>query len=76
MAHDSRKAVLTALVANTALTVFKFFAALLSHSTSMMNEAIHSLMDSIGLKVAEKPRDGNRSLNYKLLLNLPAGGAN
>lgn len=73
MAYDSGKAVLTALVADPVLTVFKFFAALLSHSASMMNGASHSLMDSIGLKVAEQPLNDDRSLNYKLLLNLPAG---
>jgi zinc transporter 9 len=80
MAHDSRKAVLTALVANTLLTVLKFFAALLSHSASMMNEAIHSLMDSlnqaflfIGLKVAEKPPDEHYAFGHgqkKYLWNL------
>jgi cation diffusion facilitator family transporter len=47
MANSTRTAVLTALVANTILTVLKFFTALLSHSASMMNEAIHSLMDSL-----------------------------
>jgi len=62
--HGSRKAVLTAIVVNAVLTVLKFIAALVSHSASMMNEAIHSLMDTlnqgflfIGLKAAERPPD-------------------
>ncbi len=80
MAHGSGKAVITALVANAILTVLKFIAALLTHSASMMNEAIHSLMDSlnqgfllIGLKVAEKPADEEYAFGHgqkKYLWNL------
>ena len=80
MAHSSSKAVITALVANTILTVLKFFAATVTHSASMMNEAIHSLMDSlnqafllIGLKVAEKPADEEYAFGHgqkKYLWNL------
>ena len=80
MAHGSSTAVITALVANTILTVLKFAAALLTHSASMMNEAIHSMMDSlnqgfllIGLKVAEKPSDANYAFGHgqkKYLWNL------
>ncbi len=47
MAHGSSTAVITALIANAILTVLKFAAALLTHSASMMNEAIHSMMDSL-----------------------------
>ena len=64
MAHGVRKAVVTALIANTILTVLKFIAAMFSSSASMMNEAIHSLMDSlnqafllVGLNVAKRPAD-------------------
>ena len=64
MAHGARKAVVTALIANTILTVLKFIAAMFSSSASMMNEAIHSLMDSlnqafllVGLNVAKRPAD-------------------
>ena len=80
MAHGSSKAVITALVANAILTVLKFAAALLTHSASMMNEAIHSMMDSlnqgfllIGLKVAEKPSDADYAFGHgqkKYLWNL------
>jgi len=80
MAHGSSKAVITALIANAALTVLKFMAAMMTHSASMMNEAIHSLMDSlnqcfllIGLKVAEGPADADYAFGHgqkKYLWNL------
>jgi zinc transporter 9 len=80
MAHGSSTAVITALIANAILTVLKFAAALLTHSASMMNEAIHSMMDSlnqgfllIGLKVAEKPSDADYAFGHgqkKYLWNL------
>ena len=80
MAHGSSKAVITALVANTILTVLKFIAAMLTHSASMMNEAVHSMMDSlnqgfllIGLKVSAKPSDAVYAFGHgqkKYLWNL------
>jgi cation diffusion facilitator family transporter len=80
MAHGSRKAVVTALFANTVLTVLKFIAAVFSHSASMMNEAIHSLMDSLnqaflllGLNVARRPADADYAFGHgqkKYLWNL------
>ena len=80
MAHESSKAVITALVANAILTVLKFVAAMLTHSPSMVNEAIHSMMDSlnqgfllIGLKVAERPADIDYAFGHgqkKYLWNL------
>lgn len=80
MAHGSSKAVITALVANAILTVLKFIAATVTHSASMMNETIHSLMDSlnqgfllIGLKVAERPADAEYAFGHgqkKYLWNL------
>lgn len=80
MAHGSSKVVITALIANAVLTVLKFIAAFLTHSASMMNEAIHSMMDSlnqgfllIGLKVAEGPADADYAFGHgqkKYLWNL------
>jgi zinc transporter 9 len=80
MAHGSSKAVITALVANAILTVLKFIAAMLTHSASMMNEAIHSMMDSlnqgfllVGLRVAERPSDTDFAFGHgqkKYLWNL------
>jgi zinc transporter 9 len=79
-AHGSSKAVITALVANAILTVLKFIAAMFTHSASMMNEAIHSMMDSlnqgfllVGLKVAERPADAEYAFGHgqkKYLWNL------
>ncbi len=80
MAHASRKAVVTALFVNSLLTIFKFIAAVLSHSASMMNEAIHSLMDSLnqafllfGLNAARQPADADYAFGHgqkKYLWNL------
>jgi len=64
MSHSSRRAVLTAIFSNGIVTILKFAAASLSGSASMMNEAIHSLMDTAnqgflfrGLKESERPAD-------------------
>ena len=64
MAHSSRRAVITAIVSNSIVTVMKFAAALLSGSASMMNEAIHSMMDTAnqgflfrGLLESDRPAD-------------------
>lgn len=64
MAHGSKKAVITAILANGIVTVIKFFAAALSGSAAMMNEAVHSLMDTLnqaflllGLREAHRPPD-------------------
>lgn len=46
-ANGSKKAVLYAIVVNAVITVLKFFAAFATHSAAMMNEAVHSLMDTI-----------------------------
>ena len=46
MATGSKKAVVIAIVANAIVTVLKFFAAVVTGSASMMNEAIHSVMDT------------------------------
>ncbi len=64
MAHASRKAVLTAIASNFTVTVIKFIAGAGSGSASMINEAVHSLMDTLnqgflflGLRESEKPAD-------------------
>ena len=80
MANSSKKAVLTAIVSNSIVTVIKFIAAVFSGSASMMNEAIHSLMDTLnqgflysGLVVAERPADKHYAFGHgqkKYLWNL------
>ena len=80
MAHGSRKAVITAIMANSIVTVIKFIAAMVGGSASMMNEAVHSLMDTLnqafllrGLVVAEQPADARYAFGHgqkKYLWNL------
>lgn len=80
MAHSSRKAVITAIVSNGIVTVMKFAAALLSGSASMMNEAIHSMMDTAnqgflfrGLLESDRPADQYHAFGHgqkKYLWNL------
>ena len=64
MTSGSRTAVLAAISGNALLTVLKFGAALVGHSASMMNEAVHSLVDTLnqiflylGLHFGSKPPD-------------------
>ncbi len=80
MAHGSKKAVLTAIMANGIVTAIKFMAALVGGSAAMMNEAVHSLMDSLnqaflflGLWEAERPADQKFAFGHgqkKYLWNL------
>lgn len=80
MAHGSRTAVLTAIVSNALVTVIKFIAAMISGSAAMMNEAVHSLMDTlnqgfllIGLYQGGRPADEHYAFGHgqkKYLWNL------
>ena len=47
MASGSQRAVITAIAGNGILTVLKFAVAVPTHSAAMMNEAVHSLMDTL-----------------------------
>lgn len=80
MAHQSRSAVVAAIAGNGILTALKFGAALLTHSASMMNEAVHSLMDTanqvfllMGLIRGSRPADRTYAFGHgqkKYLWNL------
>jgi len=80
MTSGSRTAVLAAISGNTLLTVLKFGAAFVGHSASMMNEAIHSLVDTLnqvflylGLHFGSKPPDRQYAFGHgqkKYLWNL------
>ncbi|MBB5210856.1 cation diffusion facilitator family transporter [Microbulbifer hydrolyticus] len=80
MAQGSKKAVLYAICVNGIITVLKAGAALVTHSAAMMNEAVHSLMDTlnqifllIGLKRGEQPADRQYAFGHgqkKYLWNL------
>jgi len=80
MASGSRRAVVTAIVGNGTLTVLKFAVALPAHSAALMNEAVHSLMDTlnqifllIGLVQGERRADARYAFGHgqkKYLWNL------
>ncbi len=80
MSHGSKKAVITAIITNSMVTITKFFSAILSGSAAMMNEAVHSLMDTLnqcfllfGLKAAEGEADETYAFGHgqkKYLWNL------
>ncbi len=64
MSSNSKKVVLVAICGNAVLTILKFTVAVPTQSAAMMNEAIHSLMDTLnqlfllmGLKSGSRPAD-------------------
>jgi len=70
-ASNPRKSVLAALMANTAIAIAKFVAAMISGSTSMLAEAFHSVADTgnqalllLGMKRAERPPDEDHPFGH------------
>jgi cation diffusion facilitator family transporter len=66
MASGSKKVIVAALIGNTLISISKFAAALITGSSAMLSEGIHSLVDTgnqilllYGLKQAKKPADEN-----------------
>ena len=64
MAASSKKVIYAALVGNTLIAITKFAAAAFTHSSAMLSEGIHSLVDTgnqvlllYGLKRARRPAD-------------------
>jgi zinc transporter 9 len=80
MAQGSKKAVIYAITGNAIVTVLKFGAAFATHSAAMMNEAVHSLMDTLnqlfllmGLVRGSRPADRQYAFGHgqkKYLWNL------
>lgn len=80
MATGSKKAVVIAIVANGIVTLLKGLAAMITGSASMMNEAIHSFMDTAnqgflyrGLVESDRPADSTHAFGHgqkKYLWNL------
>jgi len=71
MKQESKKAVIVALIANFCISIFKFAAALLSGSSSMMAEAYHSVSDTfnqvlllVGLKKSRKKPDAGHPFGH------------
>lgn len=64
MAAGSKKVIIAALIGNTLIAITKFFAAIVTGSSAMLSEAIHSLVDTgnqilllHGIKQSTKPAD-------------------
>ena len=71
MSSGSKKIVVVGIVSNAIVTVLKFISALITTSASMMNEAIHSLMDTLnqlfllfGLIASEKEPDQDYAFGH------------
>ncbi|CAH1388185.1 cation diffusion facilitator family transporter [Candidatus Nitrotoga sp. M5] len=68
---SSKKVIYAALVGNTLIAITKFTASVITGSSAMLSEAIHSLVDTgnqvlllHGLKQAEKPADKDFPFGY------------
>lgn len=71
MAVSSRKSIYAALIGNTLIAISKFAAAIVTGSSAMLSEGIHSLVDTFnqvlllyGLKRASKPADEEFPFGY------------
>jgi cation diffusion facilitator family transporter len=74
MAHrtsSSKVAIYVALIADFAIAVTKFVAAIITGSSAMTSEGVHSLVDTtneilllVGIKNSKKPADENRPFGY------------
>ena len=74
-ARHSRKIIFAAIVANLAIAGIKFLAAVLTKSSAMMSEAVHSLADTgnellllLGLRRSARPPNALRPFGHGKVL--------
>ena len=80
MSSGSKKIVVVGIISNALVTIIKFISAFVATSASMMNEAIHSMMDTLnqvfllfGLIAGEKQPDQDYAFGHhqkKFIWNL------
>ncbi len=69
--HDSKRAIVAAFLANLGIALMKFVAFVVTHSSSMLSESIHSLADTgnqglllLGRARARRPADEQHPFGY------------
>lgn len=70
-AHESKLAVVAAVIGNLIIAVIKFIAAIFTGSSAMISEGIHSVVDTgngllllLGFKDASRPADSQHPFGY------------